>query len=392
MPAETLPERAGKGKSPSTIAPAQIRREHCDGLALTRVESTSGSVIHLTVTPQPGEAPASMVRRMAAVLNECEATVVQQIVFGSVRAHKQTMAALRQALDDPDLPVTWVEGATCGGHPISGMQVHALSGTEVQSVGQNDAARGRVWNDAVSTHLVLGALGPTHITAGRPEQARETFENLQAGLTEIAMTMKDVARTWFFLDDIVSWYGDFNGVRNDFFARSELRPGGVPASTGVSGRNPARGALTGAAWAVRAHDPSAKIVEIVPSPCQCPAPAYGSAFSRAVELKLPGYRQILVSGTASIEPGGRTAHVGDVRAQIGLSMQVVEAILASRGMALADVSRATAYFKSPADTPVFDEWLARHELRAMPMVRACCDICRDDLLFEIELDAIKSAS
>jgi enamine deaminase RidA (YjgF/YER057c/UK114 family) len=109
-------------------------------------------------------------------------------------------------------------------------------------------------------------------------------------------------------------------------------------------------------------------------------------------MNLPGYRQILVSGTASIEPGGRTAHVSDVRAQIELSMQVVEAILASRGMAFADVSRATAYFKSPADTPVFDAWLARHELSAMPMVRTGCDICRDDLLFEIELDAIKSAS
>lgn len=392
MPAETLPERVGKGKTPSTIAPAQIRREDSDGLALTRVESTSVSELHLTVTPQPGEAPASMVRRMAAVLNECDATVVQQIVFGSVKAHQQTLAALCQALDDPELPVTWVEGAVCGDNPIAGMQVHAVSGPKVKTIGQGTATRGRVWRDGVSTHLVLGALGPTRITAARPEQARETFENLQAGLTGVAMTMKDVARTWFFLNDIVSWYGDFNGVRNDFFARSELRPGSVPASTGVSGFNPAGGALTGAAWAVRAHDPSAKIVEIVPSPRQCPAPAYGSAFSRAVEMKLPGFRQVLVSGTASIEPGGRTAHVGDVRAQIALSMQVVEDILASRRMTFADVSRATAYFKTPEAAPVFDDWLARHESLAMPMVRACCDICRDDLLFEIELDAIQSAT
>jgi len=392
MPAEVVSKRRGSETSPSTLTPAQIRRERAAGLTLTRVESKPVCDLHLTVTPKPGETTAALVRRLAAVLNECDATVVQQVVFGSVKEHLQTIAALRQALDDPELPVTWLEGAACADHPIAGMQVHAVSGAKVKSIGQGTAARGRVWSDAVSNHCVLGALGPARTTVARPEQARATFENLQAGLIGEGMTLKDVARTWFFLDDIVSWYGDFNLVRNDFFARSELRPGSVPASTGVSGFNPTGAALTAAAWAVRARDPSVKVVEVVPSPRQCPAPAYGSAFSRAVELKLPGYRQLLVSGTASIEPGGRTAHVGDVRAQIELSMQVVGDILESRRMSFADVSRATAYFKASGDSPLFEDWLARHELRALPMVRACCDICRDDLLFEIELDAIQAVS
>jgi enamine deaminase RidA (YjgF/YER057c/UK114 family) len=108
-----------------------------------------------------------------------------------------------------------------------------------------------------------------------------------------------------------------------------------------------------------------------------------------VELNLAGYRQVLVSVTASIEPGGRTAHVGDVRAQVALTLQVVEDLLASRGMTFAEVSRATAYFKSPGDAPVFDEWIARQELGAMPVVRTACDICRTDLLFEIELDSVR---
>lgn len=391
MPAETLPQRPGKGRTPTAIPRARIHRERGDGLSLTRIETTPVSEFHLTVAPRRGEAPASMVRRLAAVLNEHEATVVQAIVFGSVRAHSQTVAALRQALDDPELAATWVEGAACGDHPIAGLQIHAVSGANVRTITPG-TARGRVWTDAVATHCAFGNLGPARITASPAEQARETFENLQGGLIEVGMTMKDVARTWFFLDDILSWYGEFNRVRNDFFARSELRPGSVPASTGVSGLNPAGAALTAAARAVRAHEPTARIVEVVPSPRQCPAPAYGSAFSRAVELNLAGHRQVLVSGTASIEPGGRTAHVGDVRAQIALTLQVVKALLASRGMTLADVSRATAYFKSPGDAPVFDEWIARHELSAMPAVRTVCDICRADLLFEIELDAVQSAA
>jgi enamine deaminase RidA (YjgF/YER057c/UK114 family) len=214
---------------------------------------------------------------------------------------------------------------------------------------------------------------------------------LHAGLAQAGMGMNNLARTWFFLDRILSWYGDFNGVRNDFFSRTELRAAGVPASTGVGGRNPAAASLASAAWAVRASDPASHPLVIVPSPLQCPAPAYGSAFSRALEIQSPGFRQLLVSGTASIEPGGRTAHPGDVQAQIGLTMEVVDAILASRGMSFSDVTRATAYYRSASDAPRFAGWLDRHDLRRMPVVHACCDICRDDLLFEIELDAIRPA-
>ena len=127
---------------------------------------------------------------------------------------------------------------------------------------------------------------------------------------------------------------------------------------------------------------------MVPSPRQCPAPAYGSAFSRAVEIQSPGFRQLLVSGTASIGPAGQTAHVGDIDAQIECTMEVIQAILESRGMTLANTTRATAYFRSGLDAPRFAEWLERHELRSLPVVFACCDICRDDLLFELELDAL----
>jgi enamine deaminase RidA (YjgF/YER057c/UK114 family) len=107
-----------------------------------------------------------------------------------------------------------------------------------------------------------------------------------------------------------------------------------------------------------------------------------------VEVQSPGFRQLLVSGTASIGPAGETKHVGDVAAQIECTMEVIQAILESRGMTLANTTRSTAYFRSGLDVARFVEWLERHELRSLPVVNACCDICRDDLLFELELDAI----
>ena len=385
------PQQQAPRLQPAEV-PARIRRQQSRGMDLVEIKTPFLTELHLTVTPGDEESAISLSRRVAELLQTYNATIVRLLVFGSVKAYAHTIAALRQSLEDPELPVTWVEGAACHRHPIAGMQIHAVAGTPVRTAKYSQQACARLWSDTISTHCVLGGVEPTCHASSRPEQARETIEALQTGLVQAGMSMKNLARTWFFLDDILSWYGDFNRVRNDSFARTELRSASVPASTGVNGRNPAGAAVALTAWAVQSCDPACESVHIVPSPRQCPAPAYGSAFSRAVEIRSPGFRQLLISGTASIEPGGHTAHVGDVPAQVELTMEVVEAILASRDMSFAEVSRATAYYRSGADAAIFSDWLERHKLRGMPVVHACCNICRDDLLFEIELDAVRTGS
>ena len=52
-----------------------------------------------------------------------------------------------------------------------------------------------------------------------------------------------------------------------------------------------------------------------------------------------------------------------------------------------DVSRATVYVKNPADAPRYTEWCATHDVR-LPALVVQADICREELLFEIEIDAI----
>jgi enamine deaminase RidA (YjgF/YER057c/UK114 family) len=387
MPAETVPPR---DPTQSCAATARIRRQHGDGLDLVVVESPPVTELHLTVTPMKGESINAMAKRLAEALNPWDATVVRQIVFGSTAAYPATLKTLRQALDDPELPVAWVEGTGCGDHAIAGIQTHAIAGARVRTLSGNGRPLARTWEDALATHCVVNSILPTRTQATPPEQAREVFEKLQTGLASAGMTMKDIVRTWFYLDDILSWYGEFNRVRNDVFAHNELRSHCLPASTGVGGCNPMGAALAAAAWAVRPHDKAATVMHFAPSPEQCPASSYGSAFSRAVEISSAGFRRLLVSGTASIARDGKTEHIGDVRAQIERSMQVVGAILDSRRMTFADTAFATVFFKHPADAPLFADWLARHGQQSMPMACARCDICRDNLLFEIELEAVQA--
>ena len=386
MPAKTAPSR-----SPILFCavPARIRRQRGAGLSLVAVESSPVSELHLTVTPMKGESINAMARRLAEALKPWEATVVRQIVFGSTAAYETTLKTLRQALEDPELPVAWVEGAACNDHVIAGMQVHVVTGARVRTLGDHGVVT-RIWDDAVATRCVVNPILPARTQATAPEQAREVFEKLQTGLASAGMTMKNIVRTWFYLDDLLSWYGEFNRVRNEVFARNELQPLNLPASTGVGGRNPMGAALAAAAWAVRPHDPAATVMHFAPSPEQCPASSYGSAFSRAVEIGCAGFHRLLVSGTASIARDGKTEPLGDTRAQIERSMQVVASILESRRMTFADISFATAFFKHPADAPLFADWLARHGQQSMPVVSTRCDICRDNLRFEIELEAVQA--
>ena len=94
----------------------------------------------------------------------------------------------------------------------------------------------------------------------------------------------------------------------------------------------------------------------------------------------------MVSGTASIEPGGKTAFVGDIEKQVDLTMRVISAILESRGMGLSDTVRSVAYCLRPEYYEVFKKWMARAKLD-IPHCPSYSIVCRGDLLFEVELEA-----
>ena len=68
-------------------------------------------------------------------------------------------------------------------------------------------------------------------------------------------------------------------------------------------------------------------------------------------------------------------------------MEVIGAILQSRGMDFRSVTRATAYCRKAEYKAYFDAWLVARDLQQMPVVHTHSVVCRDDLLFELELDA-----
>lgn len=340
----------------------------------------------VTGRPRPGEPMNATFRRMAGELAAREAEILSVMVFGSLAARDDIDRSMKEELGETAWPVTWVEGVSCDGAPMSGVQAFAVAKRPVKRVRLGGKIVGSVYEDGGARYCLLGGIGPTAVTMREPAQVQQMFGNLESALDLAGFELRDVVRTWFYNDEILRWYNEFNRVRSAHYAQVKFRTGSLPASTGVAGRNPAGAALAVAALAMQPLNDRAKAFE-VGSPLQCPAPQYGSSFARAMEIEAGGWRRLYVSGTASIHPNGLTAWVGNAKKQIDLTMDVIAAILHDRAMSLRDVTRATAYFKHPAFTPYFDAWCAARDLRGMPVVPMHCDICRDDLLFELELDA-----
>lgn len=340
-----------------------------------------------TETPRAGEPLVEIFERLAHALAAQEAELLSLMLYGAVAARRDVEAAMRAALGETQWPVTWVEGADCAGAPLAGVQAFAVAGRPVARVRLGHRIVGSVWEDGEARHCLLGGLGPTSLALGAPAQVQQMFGNLEWALDQAGFELGDVVRTWFYNEDILAWYGEFNRVRTAHYARVNFRTGSLPASTGIGARNIDGAAIAVAAWAVRPLAGTRSFAREIASPLQCPAPAYGSAFSRAMEIESGGLRRLTVSGTASIHPGGATAWVGQIRKQIDLTMEVIVAILQSRGLDYRDVTRATAYYRDAAYRKHFADWCAERGLEAVPVVHTHSVVCRDDLLFELELDA-----
>ena len=102
----------------------------------------------------------------------------------------------------------------------------------------------------------------------------------------------------------------------------------------------------------------------------------------------------LISGTASIDEGGRSVHIGDFRAQLRRTYQNITGLLESEGATWHDIVRTTCYLRDiERDYAAFNEERTRFfEEQGLDPVPASTGIqailCRPELLIEIEAIAM----
>ena len=363
-----------------------VNRETTPGMYTASLKSSSIEELFITADLR-GKDLARTAQNAMDVVKSKNATVVTQTVFAPMGANNASVTAMKEIIGQCDWPVTWVDSGHRKGSELGGMHIHAVGGTEVERITLADRTVGSVFQDDSTRYCYLGDLWSNDQSASRTGQAEQTFAMMETAIELAGMDFSNIVRTWLYLDELLQWYDPFNRVRDDFFRKRGVFDDLVPASTGISGANPAGSAMIASAMGIQPLNGSVR-ASALPSPLQCPALKYGSSFSRAVEVRQPHCNRITVSGTASIEPGGKTAYPGDVPGQIDLTMRVVEAILAQRDMNWSNATRGIAYFKSASYHQDYVKYCDENGIPDMPVIITENDVCRHDLLFEIELDAI----
>lgn len=359
------------------------------------IESPAVSEIYISATPGKNAPPAEMAEQIFSAISDTlrskKARILQERVFATeavmeTLSHARSQAYHGHDLDDGVAPSFLVgDEGTVG--PIAGVQVYALSGrAETQIINLDGTPCGRILRSPGHTFVTLSSVsapGPAQAT----EQARACLEKAECALRKFGTGFLSVARTWIWLKDILSWYDDFNSVRNKFFTERGLIGQGtrqsMPASTGI-GLGLAGGCQCALDLTAVLEPANATAYFQAGGKQQC-ALEYGSAFSRASRTITPAGQTIFVSGTAAIDAAGVTTNINDALGQINATIENVRAVLRDMNVSDDDVVHVVAYCKTPQIERVFNTVKGNYP---WPWVTTICDICRPELLFEIEATAV----
>lgn len=361
----------------------KIEKLICPGLHVVSMQKAVSTEYFVTATSLPDEPSWKMFERAAEYITAHNAVIISQDVFG---LSDDLTDKKQKHLLDKNWPVTWIKNHNDSN--LSGTSIWAVTGKDVTPLLSHNHVVGNSVEDEFVRFIRLGDLTAVKTKPTLQNEAWEVLEQMDAALKSAKVDFSNVIRTWFYNRDITAWYKDFNQARDKYFKKKNIFNGLVPASTAVGTNHGTDSAVVGGILAVKGKSKEVKTIALN-SPMQGPALEYGSSFSRAVELVLPDHRRLYISGTASIDSSGQTVHINDAPTQVKYTMEVTEAILKSRSMDFSNITRAIGYFKHAEDGKLLDEYCRTNKLPQFPVIITENDICRDNLLFEIEVDAIK---
>lgn len=376
-----------------------FKREGRPGFDVRIAEGAGVKEIYINVRPTPlasGEAGVRDVYgRLWQLLRENSAGIFSERIFTQPGVVRSVLHGRRAGLGElgDDVPPTVLEAPPSGAGPEAPqLQIHAVGGNakpepityDGRPIGRRIFGQGRDW-----VHINIRSSTPS---AAPAEQAREVYERANQVLSEQGMSFRCVGRTWVWLRDILDWYGEFNRARTAVFEETGLVAAGnratfLPASTGI-GVSPAGGGACGLEL-IAMSDGRESIRSSEAAGEQCSAFSYGSAFARAVVAPMPSGEALMVSGTAAIDSSGVSEHPGDIRGQIDATIQHLRSLMAEAGWSDEHVVSAIGYCKTPEVAAVFsEEWPSL----SWPRVEIIGDVCREELLFEMEVMAARGCA
>lgn len=243
--------------------------------------------------------------------------------------------------------------------------------------------------------LFAGGFHGDVINYGIEQQSVEVFRMITALLKREGFPINSIIRQWNYIEQITKrdgvnqHYQMFNNVRSDFYSRAEWN-NGYPAATGI-GAN--LGGISVDLDAAVFNDPACYATPI-DNKLQIAAHAYSEQvleaasekkatpkFERAKSMTFGDRKIIYISGTAAIRGEESLIGVGLGR-QLQITMENIDQL--TKG---ATLQMLRVYLKDKSYYEEAHQLLEGYKLN-IPISYMWADVCRDELLIEIEGIAI----
>jgi enamine deaminase RidA (YjgF/YER057c/UK114 family) len=393
-----------------------VRKESSDGVGYSVVDLNGTRHVFASGMPREGdtleEQSHDALQTIRAVMTEegTYGSIVNQAVFlKDIRQTDECRRLMTEFYGD-ELPATvYIPQPPCEGKLLT-VEAFGIGrqhgGIEIERLSENAV---------ITSHdeMTWVHLANIHSRIGSPrvyERSVDAFQRMSRGLADRGFSYDQVVRTWLYLGDIVGpeedtqRYKELNRARTDFYRdirfgerhlRLDLPHRVYPASTGI-GTEGREVIMCCIALATDRDD-----VQLMPleNPLQRAAFDYGEQyspkspkFSRAMTITAGDFATTFVSGTASITQS-ETRYIGDIEGQTWQTLDNIAALISEFNMkrhglpgfgaTLDDLALVRVYVKRQEDYTMAKN-VCECRIGELPIVYAVGDVCRPELLVEIE--------
>lgn len=335
-------------------------------------------------------------------------TVTTQTVFLRRAEDEVVCRRLFEAYFGQRMPATsYIVQPPCGGQSLA-IEAWALGGNNVNVEFMSPDVVAVTYDGLRWIHL--GGIVSPHATASSHQQSEYVFAEMAHRLKKSNASFRDVVRTWLYTGNITEVehgterYRELNRARTEFFdaqhAKGDMpiNPSGetrYPASTGIGMRSPS---IDIGCLALQTDRRDVRILSLE-NPSQTAAFDYDASFSikspkfsRAMAAVIGDYVTTWISGTASIIDS-TSVHLGDAARQTEQTIDNIQKLISHENFArhgvpgagaqLTDLAKVRVYVKRAEDYEVCRE-VCERRLGSLPTIYAQADVCRPELLVEIE--------
>ena len=340
----------------------------------------------------------SCYEQLLSRLDATQGKVVWEKAFGSLPCRGWVERCRAESLPEKykKHPFTYLEGAPVEGFGLAGLTLYVIGGEEVGYLTRDGRTLGAEYCLDGGRRLYLSSSAGAQTGAVPGEfsgQFASASRQMQDALEQAGFGWRDVVRTWFYLGHIQRDYPRFNTLRRDLFDEAGVDYSAdsneLPASTCIEGAVP----HADCAMELLCCDKRAVTLRRIYNPGQNEAEGseylHRPTFSRAMLLRTDRFCELQLSGTASIDVQGRSVHLSDPARQIAWSLQNIRNLLHAAGMDFSDIAQSTCFFKHSQDVRYFEPACEALGIAPFPHIKVRGNVCREDLLFEIDGIALK---